>query len=112
REDLANDPRFATNPQRVRNRNELVPVLQEAFLARTTDEWLPELRAVGIPCGPINSVSQIFNDPHIQARGYVWECDHPKAGKIKRSEERRVGKECKFRRTRDTEQNKNSESSQ
>ena len=83
REDLANDPRFATNPQRVRNRNELVPVLQEAFLARTTDEWLPELRAVGIPCGPINSVSQIFNDPHIQARGYVWECDHPKAGKIK-----------------------------
>ena len=83
REDLANDPRFATNPQRVRNRNELVPVLQEAFLARTTDEWLPELRAVGIPCGPINSVSQIFNDPHIQARGYVWECDHPTAGKIK-----------------------------
>jgi formyl-CoA transferase len=83
REDLASDPRFATNPQRVRNRNELLPVLQEAFLARTTDEWLPELRAVGIPCGPINSVSQIFNDPHIQARGYVWECDHPKAGKIK-----------------------------
>ena len=83
REDLASDPRFATNPQRVRNRNELVPVLQEAFLARTTDEWLPELRAVGIPCGPINSVNQIFNDPHIQARGYVWECDHPKAGKIK-----------------------------
>ena len=83
REDLASDPRFATNPQRVRNRNELVPVLQEAFLARTTDEWLPELRAAGIPCGPINSVSQIFNDPHIQARGYVWECDHPKAGKIK-----------------------------
>ena len=83
REDLASDPRFATNPQRVRNRNELVPVLQEAFLARTTDEWLPELRAVGIPCGPINSVSQTFNDPHIQARGYVWECDHPKAGKIK-----------------------------
>src|SRR5437764_3518689 len=83
REDLASDPRFATNPQRVRNRGELVPVLQEAFLQRTTDEWLPELRAVGIPCGPINSVSQIFNDPHIQARGYVWECDHPKAGKIK-----------------------------
>jgi len=83
REDLASDPRFATNPQRVRNRNELVPVLQEAFLARTTDEWLPELRAAGIPCGPINSVSQIFNDPHIQARGYVWEYNHSKAGKIK-----------------------------
>ena len=83
REDLASDPRFATNPQRVRNRYELVPILQEAFLARTTGQWLPELRAAGIPCGPINSVAQIFSDPHIQARGYVWECDHPTAGKIK-----------------------------
>lgn len=83
REDLASDPSFATNPQRVRNRAELVPTLQEAFLQRTTEEWLPELRAAGIPCGAINTVSQAFNDPHIQARGYVWECEHPKAGKIK-----------------------------
>jgi crotonobetainyl-CoA:carnitine CoA-transferase CaiB-like acyl-CoA transferase len=83
REDLASDPRFATNPQRVRNRHELVPILQEAFLARKTGEWLPELRAAGIPCGPINSVAQAFSDPHIQARAYVWECDHPTAGKIK-----------------------------
>ncbi|HVB72906.1 MAG TPA: CoA transferase [Ktedonobacteraceae bacterium] len=83
REDLASDPRFATNPQRVRNRSELVPILQEAFLQRSTDEWLPQLRAAGIPCGPINTVSQIFNDPHTQARGYVWECEHPTAGKIK-----------------------------
>lgn len=85
REDLATDPRFATNPQRVRNRQELVPVLQEEFLLRETGAWLPELRAAGIPCGPINTVSQIFNDPHIQARGFVWECDHPTAGKIKLS---------------------------
>jgi crotonobetainyl-CoA:carnitine CoA-transferase CaiB-like acyl-CoA transferase len=85
REELATDPRFATNPQRVRNRKELVPVLQEEFLRRRTDEWLPELRAAGIPCGPINTVSQIFNDPHIQARGFVWECEHPTAGKIKLS---------------------------
>lgn len=83
REDLASDPRFSTNPQRVRNRAGLVPILQEAFLQRSTDEWLPELRAAGIPCGPINTVSQSFNDPHIQARGYVWECDHPTAGNIK-----------------------------
>jgi crotonobetainyl-CoA:carnitine CoA-transferase CaiB-like acyl-CoA transferase len=77
------DARFSTNPQRVRNRAELVPVLQEAFLQRGTDEWLPELRAAGIPCGPINTVNQSFSDPHIQARGYVWECEHPTAGKIK-----------------------------
>ncbi len=85
REDLATDPRFATNPQRVRNRKELVPVLQEEFLRRKTDEWLPELRGAGIPCGPINTVSQIYNDPHIQARGFVWECEHPTAGRIKLS---------------------------
>jgi crotonobetainyl-CoA:carnitine CoA-transferase CaiB-like acyl-CoA transferase len=85
REDLAADPRFATNPQRVRNRQELVPALQEEFLRRTTEEWLPELRAAGIPCGPINAVSTSFNDPHIQARDFVWECEHPTAGKIKLS---------------------------
>lgn len=85
RDDLAADPRFATNPQRVRNRRELIPQLQEQFLQRDSEEWLSALRAVGIPCGPINTVSQIFNDPQIQARGLVWECDHPKAGKIKLS---------------------------
>ncbi len=85
RDDLATDPRFATNPQRVRNRSELIPQLQEQFLQRDSEEWLSALRAVGIPCGPINTVSQIFNDPQIQARGLVWECDHPKAGRIKLS---------------------------
>ncbi|HZR39032.1 MAG TPA: CoA transferase, partial [Ktedonobacteraceae bacterium] len=44
-----------------------------------------ELRAVGIPCGSINSVSQVFNDPQIQERGLVWECDHPTAGRIRLS---------------------------
>lgn len=65
REDLATDVRFATNPLRVVNRAELVPVLQTAFSQRTTDVWLPELRAAGIPCGPINSVSHAFNNPQI-----------------------------------------------
>lgn len=83
REDLAEDPRFATNPLRVVNRAELVPVLQEAFRQRSTAEWLPNLRAAGIPCGPINQVSQAFNAPQIRERGLVWECDHPTAGKIK-----------------------------
>jgi formyl-CoA transferase len=85
REDLAIDPNFATNPQRVLNREQLVPALQVEFLHRSTEEWLPELRAAGIPCGPINTVSQIFHDPHIQARDFVWECEHPTAGRIKLS---------------------------
>ncbi len=85
RDDLTTDPRFVTNPQRVRNRSELIPQLQERFLLRDSEEWLTALSAAGIPCGPINTVSQIFNDPQIQARGLVWECDHPEAGKIKLS---------------------------
>ena len=85
REDLAQDPSFATNPQRVRNREQLVPALQKEFLHRSTEEWLPELRSAGIPCGPINTVSQVFHDPQIQARDFVWECEHPTAGRIKLS---------------------------
>jgi len=85
REELATDPRFATNPLRIGNRNELIPILQELFLERGTDEWLAELRAVGIPCGHINTVSQVFQDEQLQARGFIWEAEHPTAGKIKLS---------------------------
>ncbi|HJT57477.1 MAG TPA: CoA transferase [Ktedonobacteraceae bacterium] len=85
RADLAADPRFSTNPQRVRNRRSLVPVLQEEFLRRDTGDWLPELRTAGIPCGAINTVSQVFNDSQIQARGLIWECEHPTAGTIRLS---------------------------
>jgi crotonobetainyl-CoA:carnitine CoA-transferase CaiB-like acyl-CoA transferase len=85
RDDLAQDERFATNPQRVRNRDALIPQLQESFLARDSQDWLALLRQVGIPCGPINKVSQVFSDPQIQARGLVWECSHPTAGTIKLS---------------------------
>ncbi len=85
RDDLAQDARFVSNPQRVRNRAELIPQLQASFLTRASDDWLASLRQIGIPCGPINKVSQVFNDPHIQARGLVWECQHPTAGTIKLS---------------------------
>jgi formyl-CoA transferase len=85
REELATDPRFATNPLRVRNRDELIPILQEVFLERETDEWLERLRAVGIPCGPINTVSQVYTDEQLRARGFIWECEHPTAGPIKLS---------------------------
>ncbi len=85
REELATDPRFTTNPQRVRNRDELIPILQEVFLERETEEWLEKLRAVGIPCGPINTVSQVYTDEQLHARGFIWECEHPTAGPIKLS---------------------------
>lgn len=85
RDELANDPRFSTNPQRVQHRAELIPQLQEEFLKRDSAAWLTLLRHTGIPCGPINTVSEIFTDPHIQERGLVWECEHPTAGTIKLS---------------------------
>jgi formyl-CoA transferase len=83
REELATDPRFMTNPLRIVNRAELIPMLQEAFHQRTSEEWLSVLRTIGIPCGPINPVSEAFNNPQIQERGLVWECEHPTAGPIK-----------------------------
>ncbi len=85
REELATDPRFVTNPQRVRNRAELLPILQDLFRQRDTDDWLAALRAAGIPCGAINTVSQVFRDPQVQARNFVWEAQHPTAGPIKLS---------------------------
>ena len=83
REDLTHDPRFITNSLRIHNRHELIPQLQERFLQRTSQEWLAALRTAGLPCGAINKVSQVFQDPQIQARGLVWECEHPTAGTIK-----------------------------
>lgn len=85
REELAIDPRFATNPLRVQHRAELIPILQDLFRQRDTDDWLAAMRAAGIPCGSINSVSQVFRDPQVQFRHFVWEAQHPTAGTIKLS---------------------------
>jgi formyl-CoA transferase len=84
-DELASDPRFSSNPQRIRNRQELLPQLQAQFLKRSSQAWLDTLRQTGIPCGPINKVSQVFQDPQIRERGLVWECEHPTAGTIKLS---------------------------
>lgn len=65
---LAADERFASNPQRVRHRDLLVPQLAEAFLTRSRDEWLKLLDAAGVPCGPINTVDEAFADPQIRFR--------------------------------------------
>ena len=65
---LAADERFASNPQRVRHRDLLVPQLADAFLERGRDEWLKLLDAAGVPCGPINTVDEAFADPQIRFR--------------------------------------------
>jgi len=64
----ANDERFSTNAARVKNRDELVGLMNQATTKMTTSEWIAELELVGVPCGPINNVSQAFDDPQVRAR--------------------------------------------
>ncbi|TWA66901.1 crotonobetainyl-CoA:carnitine CoA-transferase CaiB-like acyl-CoA transferase [Azospirillum baldaniorum] len=82
RPELAQDPRYATNPARVANRKELVPILELLLEQRTSRDWLAALEAVGVPCGPINDVSQVFADPHVQARHIHQDLPHPTAGTV------------------------------
>ena len=69
------DPRFATNPERVAHREALIALLSEVFRTRTAAEWVADALELGIPAGSLNSVSQILNDPHVQARGLIHEID-------------------------------------
>jgi crotonobetainyl-CoA:carnitine CoA-transferase CaiB-like acyl-CoA transferase len=82
-ETIGQDPRFATNSDRLRHRDELVSLLEQILAARDAGSWLERLRAAGIPCGPINEVDETLNDPHIQARGMIVELLHPSAGPVR-----------------------------
>jgi crotonobetainyl-CoA:carnitine CoA-transferase CaiB-like acyl-CoA transferase len=68
-EELAADERFRTNPARVVNRAELIPILAEAMLSRSRAEFSEALEAAGIPAGPINPIDAVFADPQVVARG-------------------------------------------
>jgi crotonobetainyl-CoA:carnitine CoA-transferase CaiB-like acyl-CoA transferase len=75
--DLAKDPRYALNADRVRHRAELVPLLETILKTRTKAQWLPTLEAAKVPCGAINTLSEVFVDPQVQARGMVRPWQHP-----------------------------------
>jgi crotonobetainyl-CoA:carnitine CoA-transferase CaiB-like acyl-CoA transferase len=79
---LAEDARFATNAERVRNREALVPALAAIFRTRTRREWTDALEAAGVPCGPVNDVAQVFDDPQVRHRGVRVEVPHPLAGTV------------------------------
>jgi crotonobetainyl-CoA:carnitine CoA-transferase CaiB-like acyl-CoA transferase len=79
---FADDERFATNDARVRNREVLVPLLTELIVRRRRDEWVASLEAAGVPCGPINSIAQAFDDPQVRHRGMKIELPHPLAGSV------------------------------
>ncbi|MBY4898226.1 CaiB/BaiF CoA-transferase family protein [Cupriavidus sp. AU9028] len=83
RPELSADPRFATNPQRVANRDVLVPILAEMVRPRTRAQWIADLEKAGVPCGPINTLDDVFEDEQVKARGLRVDLPHPSAGEVK-----------------------------
>jgi formyl-CoA transferase/CoA:oxalate CoA-transferase len=81
-EQLVDDSRFATNPRRVENREELISTLNEIFVDKKSEEWLNEMLAVGIPCAPVNTFDKIVSDPQLLHRQMFVEMSHPTAGRI------------------------------
>ena len=79
---LAKDARFATNQARIENRQTLIPMLQEAFMTRDRDIWLKALENLGVPCGAINDIEQVFSDPQVVARGLKLSLPHPQGGEV------------------------------
>ncbi len=76
------DPRFSTNKQRVAHRAELIPLIRQATVFKTTAEWVAALEVAGVPCGPINDVAQVFADPQVQFRGLKVELPHALGGSV------------------------------
>ncbi len=82
RPELASDPRYARNQDRVRNRAQLVPLLEEVLRTRRKADWLGALEQAKVPCGAINNLAEVFADPQVRARGMVHEWQHPLAGRL------------------------------
>ena len=83
RENLASDPRFITNADRIANYDALLPIVRDIIRGKTCDQWLTDLRAAGVPCGRINTVAEALGDPHVFERGFIVELEHPALGLIK-----------------------------
>ena len=83
RSDLSEDDRYATNPDRVANREKLIEVLQGEFRKKTAEEWIEEIRSAGVPCGPVNTLADVFTDEHVRASGILQDIEHPSAGTVR-----------------------------
>ncbi len=83
RPELGSDARFATNPTRVQHRDVLVPLLADMVRTGSRADWIARLEAVGVPCGPINDIADVFDNPQVKARGLAIDMPHPSAGTVK-----------------------------
>ena len=79
-DDMIDDERFRNNADRTENYEALRPPLADRLRTRTTDEWLPLLEAAGVPCGPINTIDRLLDDPQVQAREMMAEVVHSQIG--------------------------------
>lgn len=82
REDLADDPRFATNRERVAHREALIAILNPLMQTRTSKHWLDSLEAVSVPCGPINRLDAVFADRQVKHRGIRLRRHHPQTSNL------------------------------
>ena len=83
RPELAQDARFLTNGDRMRNLAQLTPLIAERLRSRPSAAWIAEFEAAGVPVGPVNRIGEMLADPQVAARGMVVEVDHPRAGRTK-----------------------------
>ncbi len=81
--EIATDPRFDSNLNRLKHKETLIPILQEAFLCKPGEEWLKKLTEAEVPCAPVNTLDRVLEDPQVLHRGMVAETDHPECGKLK-----------------------------
>ncbi len=79
---MATDSRYSSITARREHRDSCVPVLRDRLRTRTTDQWLHELEAAGVPCGPVNDLAQAFADPQVAPRQMVDSYDHPALGTV------------------------------
>ncbi len=83
RPELAVDPLYFTNPRRVQHRDQLVPQLAEMVKQKTKQEWIDLLESAGVPCGPINNLEEVFDNPQVIAREMRIDLPHPTADKVR-----------------------------
>ncbi len=83
KDEWLDDPRFESNPKRVENRKALLPLVAERMKEKTCDEWMEILLEAQVPCGPVNNMERLFNDPQIMHRNMIKEIPHPTIGNLR-----------------------------
>ncbi|MHC4121827.1 MAG: CaiB/BaiF CoA transferase family protein, partial [Planctomycetota bacterium] len=82
RDEWLQDPRFTTNPLRVKNRSNLIPLIAKRMLEKTCDEWMEILVKAAVPCGPVNNMERLFADPQVIHRDMKVQAPHPTIGML------------------------------